>query len=25
VEKLGGGRQANLTLDDLRVEDLGAG
>ncbi|MGP9538135.1 endo-alpha-N-acetylgalactosaminidase family protein [Brachybacterium sp. AOP43-C2-M15] len=23
VEKLGGGRQANLTLDDLRVEDLG--
>lgn len=25
VEKLGGGRQANLTLDDLRVEDLGEG
>lgn len=24
VEKLGGGRQANLTIDDLRLEDLGA-
>ncbi|WP_172805655.1 endo-alpha-N-acetylgalactosaminidase family protein [Brachybacterium avium] len=23
IEKLGGGRQANLTIDDLRVEDLG--
>ncbi|ATG50463.1 carbohydrate-binding protein [Brachybacterium vulturis] len=23
VEKLGGGRQANLTIDDLRLEDLG--
>ena len=23
IEKLGGGRQANLTLDDLRLEDLG--
>ena len=24
IEKLGGGRQANLTIDDLRLEDLGA-
>src|SRR5699024_11970573 len=23
IEKLGGGRQANLTIDDLRLEDLG--